>query len=149
MVFPDTSFLCSLYRRLVFTPRAIALMAERREPLAVSSLLLLEFRQSLRLPVLLHSNDRTKGFTQAEASRMLSDLKSDLRNQVFEIKAVDWAAVHQIAEELSERYTASNGHRLADILHVATALHLNVSQFLAFDQNQRTLAESEGLKVDG
>jgi len=80
---------------------------------------------------------------------MLRDLQSDLRSQVLEIKAVDWSFVHQIAEELSERYTVANGHRLADILHVATALHLDVSQFLTFDLNQRTLAESEGLKVGG
>lgn len=149
MIFPDTSFLCSVYRTQEHSRRADAFMEARTEPLAVSSLLLLEFRQSLRLQVRLHSNDRTKGFTQTEATRMLRDLQSDLRSQVLEIKAVDWSFVHQIAEELSERYTVANGHRLADILHVATALHLDVSQFLTFDLNQRTLAESVGLKVGG
>lgn len=39
------------------------------------------------------------------------------------------------------------GHRLADILHVATALHLGVGEFLTFDANQRRLAVSEGLVV--
>jgi predicted nucleic acid-binding protein len=147
MNFPDTSFLCSLYRKQVHSPRAIALMAKRSGPLPVSSLLLLEFRQSLRLQVRLHTKDKTKGFTRNEASQMLRDLQSDLRTKVLEIMPVDWAAVHQTAEELSERYTESKGHRLADILHVATALHLGADEFLTFDSNQKALAEAEGLKV--
>jgi predicted nucleic acid-binding protein len=36
---------------------------------------------------------------------------------------------------------------LADILHVATALHLGADEFLTFDGNQKTLAEAEGLTV--
>jgi hypothetical protein len=39
-------------------------MAGRCGPLPVSSLLLLEFRQSLRLHVRLRSKDETKGFTR-------------------------------------------------------------------------------------
>jgi predicted nucleic acid-binding protein len=39
------------------------------------------------------------------------------------------------------------GHPLADILHVATALHLGVKEFLTFDANQKLLAEAEGMKV--
>jgi predicted nucleic acid-binding protein len=78
---------------------------------------------------------------------MLRDLQSDLRTKVLEVMPVDWSAVHQTAEELSERYTEARGHRLADILHVATALHLGADEFLTFDANQKTLAEAEGLVV--
>lgn len=147
MNFPDTSFLCSLYRRQVHSPRAIAFMTQRSGPLPVSSLLLLEFRQSLRLQVRLHTKDKTKGFTKSEATQMLRDLQSDLRTKVLEVVPVDWSAVHQTAEELSERYTEAKGHRLADILHVATALHLGADEFLTFDANQKTLAEAEGMLV--
>lgn len=147
MNFPDTSFLCSLYRRQVHSPKAITFMAQRTGPIPVSSLLLLEFRQSLRLQVRLHTKDKTKGFPKPEATQMLRDLQSDLRTKVLEIMPVDWAAVHQTAEELSEQYTEVKGHRLADILHVATALHLGADEFLTFDANQKTLAEAEGLVV--
>ncbi|MBN9692578.1 MAG: PIN domain-containing protein [Verrucomicrobia bacterium] len=145
--FTDTSFLCSLYRRQVFSPRANAFMARRGSPLPVSSLLLLEFRQSLRLQVRLHSNDRTKGFSRHEANQMLKDLQSDLRAKVLEVVPVDWSDVHQIAENLSARYTEANGHRFADILHVATALHLSAKEFLTFDENQTLLAEAEGMEI--
>lgn len=43
--------------------------------------------------------------------------------------------------------TRKNGHRTMDILHVATALHLGVTEFVTFDSNQKVLAESEGLVV--
>jgi predicted nucleic acid-binding protein len=147
MIFPDTSFLCSVYRTQEHSAKADAFMAQRSGPVPVSSLLLLEFRQSLRLQVRLHTKDKTKGFTKTEATQMLRDLQSDLRTKVLEILPVDWAAVHQTAEELSERYTESNGHRLADILHVATALHLGADEFLTFDSNQKKLAQAEGLVV--
>jgi predicted nucleic acid-binding protein len=61
--------------------------------------------------------------------------------------APDWADVHRIAEELSAKHTEAGGHRLADILHVATAVHLGAAQFLTFDTNQEKLAEAEGMVV--
>lgn len=145
--FPDTSFLCSLYRRQVHSPKAIAFMATRTGPLPVSTFLLLEFRQSVRFQVRLNAGDKTKGFGKHEATQMLKDLEADLRTKVLEVVAVDWSAVHQRAEELSARHTEHGGHRLADIVHVATALHLGKSDFLTFDGNQKRLAEAEGLKV--
>lgn len=145
--FPDTSFLCSVYRTQIHSPRADAFMEQRTGAIPVSGFLLLEFRQSVRLQVWLHGQDRTKGFSKHEATRMLADLEADLRGKIFEIVPADWAAVHQLAEGLSARRTEAKGHRLADILHVATALHLGVTEFLTFDPNQKRLAESENLTV--
>jgi predicted nucleic acid-binding protein len=48
---------------------------------------------------------------------------------------------------LRHAHTLADGHRLADILHVATALHLGAMEFLTFDSNQKKLAEREGLVV--
>ena len=145
--FPDTSFLCAVHRTQVNSPQADVFMSQRSGPLPVSSLLLLEFRQSTRLQVKLRSSDKKKGFDLLEAVQMLRDLDSDLRNEVLRPAWVDWAVVHQLAEDLSARYTASLGHRLADILHVATALHLGKTEFLTFDANQQRLAEAVGLIV--
>lgn len=145
--FPDTSFLCALYRLQVNSARADAYMAGLAGSLRVSSLLLLEFRQSVRLQIRLHGNDRTKGFPQSEGQQMLRDLQIDLNSGILSTIPVDWAHVHQRAESLSSTYTLVAGHRLADILHVATALHLGVGEFLTFDANQKKLAEAEGLVV--
>jgi predicted nucleic acid-binding protein len=145
--FPDTSFLCALYRPQANSPQADQFMAGLSGTLGVSSLLLLEFRQSVRLQIRLHLNDRTKGFSQSEGQQMLNDLQIDLNAGLLTTTPVDWSAVHQRAEALSSAHTLSAGHRLADILHVATALHLGVTEFLTFGGNQKKLAEAEGLVV--
>ena len=146
--FPDTSFLCALYRTQVHSTRADHFMAGLAgRPLGISSLLLFEFRQSVRLQMRLHLNDRSKGFARTEGQQMLNDLQIDLNAGIIATIPVDWSAVHQRAEALSSAHTLIGGHRLADILHVATALHLGVSEFLTFDGNQKKLAESEGLVV--
>ena len=145
--FPDTSLLCALYRAQVNSPEADQYMLSLTGPLRVSSLLLLEFRQSVRLQIRLYSNDRKKGFSVHVGEQMLRNLQVDLAGGVLASVPVDWAAVHHLAEGLSTRHTSEAGHRLADILHVATALHLGSVSFLTFDQNQRKLAEAEGLHV--
>lgn len=145
--FPDTSFLCALYRTQVNSARADQFMAGLSGALSVSSLLLLEFRQSVRLQIRLHLNDRSKGFPQTQGQQMLNDLQIDLNAGLLSTIPVDWSAVHQRAEALSSAHTIAAGHRLADILHVATALQLGVTEFLTFDANQKRLAEAEGLVV--
>ncbi len=145
--FPDTSFLCSIYRQQIFSPRAVALMASLTTSLPVSSLVLFEFRQSVRLQAGLHRQDRTRGFTSVQAQGMLRDLQSDLAGGIVLVSPVDWADVHHIAERLSAIHTEAEGHRFADILHVATALHLGAAEFLTFDEKQKILAESEGMSV--
>ncbi len=78
---------------------------------------------------------------------MLALLRSDLASGVLEKVAPDWEEVHQIAEGLSAKYTVTEGHRFADILHVATATVLSAAQFLTFDVNQQRLAAGEGMIV--
>lgn len=144
--FPDTSFLCSLYRQQVHSPRAIACMGTL-DALPVSTVLLLEFRQSVRLQTWLHGKDRKRGFSKLEGAGMLQHLQGDLAGGLLKIVPVDWADVHQVAGSLSAKHTESGGHRLTDVLQVATALHLGAREFLTFDTNQRKLAEAEGLVV--
>ena len=147
IISPDTSFICSLYRKQDNSPQAVAYQKTLTDPLPVSSFLLLEFRQSIRFQGRLFENDRTKGFPKNEGMAMLRALQSDLADGVLEMVAPDWADVHRIAEVLSGKYTESGGHRLADILHVATAIHLGAELFLTFDANQKKLAQAEGMEV--
>lgn len=146
-VFPDTSFLCAKYREQSNSRRADAYHETLSNPLAVSSLLLLEFRQSIRFQMRLFSLDRSKGFAKTEGMAMLRALQSDLAQGVFEMTAPDWADVHRIADMLSEKHTEENGYRMTDILHVATAIHLGSEVFLTFDANQKRLAEASGMNV--
>jgi len=145
--FPDTSFLCAIYRRQDNSPAAAAYFKTMPEALHVSGLLLYEFRQSVRFQVWLHGRDKSKGYPQSDCDRALADLQTDLDTGAVVVAAADWPEVHRLAEMLSKRHTASGGHRAFDTLHVATALHLGAREFLAFDANQRKLAAAEKLKV--
>ena len=141
--FPDTSFLCSVYQEQPFSSEADELFSVTPRPLAVSSFLLLEFRRQ----VYLRSKDKNKGFARVEGEAMLRDLRADLSAGVLAAVPVDWTEVHNLAEMPSAKHTEPAGHRLADILHVATALHLGAEIFLTFDANQRKIARAEGMKV--
>lgn len=78
---------------------------------------------------------------------MLLDLKADLVHGDVVTVPAPWPQIHLAAERLSELYTDGGGHRSMDILHVATALELGAREFLTFDENQKKLAEAEGLVV--
>jgi predicted nucleic acid-binding protein len=145
--YPDASFLCSLYRLQRNSYEAVTYHKSMPSRLCVSSLLLLEFRQSIRFQMRLFALDRSTGFAKTEGVAMLRALQSDLSQGVFEMTAPDWADVHRIADMLSEKHTEENGHRMTDILHVATAIHLGSEVFLTFDANQKRLAEASGMKV--
>jgi predicted nucleic acid-binding protein len=147
IAFPDTSFLCAIYRRQDNSPEAAAYFETMPEALHVSGLLLYEFRQSVRFQVWLHARDKGKGYPQADCDHALADLKTDLETGALVVANAEWPDVHRLAETISKRHTIAGGHRSLDILHVATALHLGARQFLTFDASQRKLAAAEELKV--
>ncbi|CAN5128087.1 hypothetical protein BH23VER1_BH23VER1_05730 [soil metagenome] len=122
-------------------------MAATDAPLTVSRLLLLEFRQSVRFQVRRNRLDKTKGFPMSQGDRMLRAIQSDVAVGALAPRSADWPVVYEIAERLSATHTATGGHRLADILHVATALYFGATEFLTFDANQKVLAEAEGMRV--
>jgi predicted nucleic acid-binding protein len=146
-VYPDTSFLCALYREQDNSKTADAFRKAMGEVLPVTALVLFEFRQSVRFQTWLHSKDSRKGYGEKEGAKMLADFQSDMDGGLVRIEPVDWAKVISRAEQLSAQHTGKAGHRAFDILHVATALELDAKEFLSFDAGQRTLAKSGGMKV--
>ncbi len=147
MIFADTSLLCALYRQQDNSSEADRLLKQKAEPIHVSSLVLLEFRQSARFQAFRFSKDRTEGFSKQEAQRMLDTLQANITAGTIVVSPVEWQDVHSIAEKLSAQHTITGGHRTLDMLHVATALHLQAREFLTFDGNQAELAKAAGLKV--
>ena len=147
IAYPDTSFLCAMYRQQDNSPVAAAHFKTMPEALHVSSLLLFEFRQSLRFQVWLHAQNPHKGFPQADCDAALGKLQLNMDMGAVLIFPADWSDVHHIAERISTNHTAERGYRAFDLLHIATALHLGAKEFLSFDDRQRKAAKAEGLKV--
>ena len=147
IAYPDTSFLCAMFRKQANSAEAAKHFAQMSEPLHVASPLLFEFRQATRWQAFLHGNDPKKGFDRATAQAALAKFSANLASGAIVVVPVDWADVASIAERLSAQYTWTEGYRGFDVLHVATALHLGATEFLSFDGKQKDLAEAEGLIV--
>jgi predicted nucleic acid-binding protein len=103
--------------------------------------------QSTRYQVFRFSRDRTQGFSKREAQMMLVVLQENITGGAVLVVPVDWQEVHSMAEQLSSRFTVTGGHRLLDILHLSTAIHLKARKLLTFDKNQINLTKSAGLEV--
>jgi len=146
-VYPDTSFLCSLYREQEHSSSADEYRDSMTGPLPFSRLLEFEFLQAIELQVWLHAQDRTKGYSRHQADQMIADWESDVAAGLNRLVSVDHDLVLGLARKLSRNRTAQGGHRTLDILHVATAVHLQAETFLTFDARQRQLAEASGLTV--
>lgn len=145
--FPDTSFLCALYREQDNSAESRRIYQSLDEPLGISPSVMFEFRQSVRLQVFLNSKDATKGYRLAEAGRVLAKLESNISSGAVSVVTADWPAVLLVAERISATHTVQGGHRSWDVLHVATAVHLGAHTLLSFDGRQRALAAANGLAV--
>ncbi len=145
--YPDTSFLCAFYVRQSNSPLAAAHAAVMREPLHVTAFLVYEFRQSLRFQIWRRAANPREGMALADAQAALSQFESDLTDGIAVLAPCHFHDVFRRAEILSRQHTTRAGHRSFDILHVATALHLEAKEFLSFDAKQRELAAAEKLAV--
>lgn len=147
IAYPDTSFLCSVYRPQAHSAVADAYRRSMDEPLHFTSLLEFEFLQSIRLQVFLHANDRNKGYGRAEADQMAADWQADVASGICRQVGYEAEAVNRLAQSYSELHTMRNGHRSLDVLHLATAVHLGARAFLTFDARQRQLAGMIGIRT--
>ncbi len=147
IAYPDTSFLCSIYRSQVQTEQALLFREAMTEPLYFTSLLEFEFIQAIRLQVWLHAADRTKGYSERKADQMIADWEADVACGANVLVPNDANAVLRLARTFSLKQSALGGHRTLDVLHVATAVHLGAREFLTFDERQRKLAAAAGLAL--
>lgn len=147
IVYPDTSFLCALYRLQDNSALAVRYRDSLEEPVSVTSIVLYEFRQSVRLQIFLHRNDAAKGYGERDGLEMLAKLENHLEAGILRVMAIDWARVANRAETLSALHTLHGGYGGFDVLHVATAVELSSEIFLTFDLRQARLARKAGLKV--
>lgn len=85
----------------------------------------------------------TKGIHQAALAAVDDDFACGRYRQTD----VLWRATLDRACELSRGHTASLGCRSLDILHVASAIELELEHFATFDARQQHLARAAGLKL--
>ncbi len=147
MIYCDTSFLYALYLKQIHTLPALEWYRSTSKQICISELLLMEFRQSVRLQQWLNRRDKTKGFPFQMGQAAINQIDLHVEEKVLHLMSYDWEEIVCLTERLSLMHTFVLGCRLWDIIHVATALHIKVKESLTFDSNQRKLAEAEGLKI--
>jgi predicted nucleic acid-binding protein len=139
--YPDTGFLCSLYAPDAHTPRAVKRMKRQRLPLAWTWLHQLEMRNALRLRVF----RREIVAPQRDAS--FNMVLADLASGILVVATPPLDEMTTEVERLSALHSEALGTRTLDILHVAAALVLGLTEVLTFDARQAALARAVSLKV--
>jgi predicted nucleic acid-binding protein len=132
VIYPDTSFLFSLYVKEDETPQAQAYAEQLAEALTFTAFRLRVFRgelepDKLRRALRLSDEHVTEGFLQHTP--------------------LVWADALREAERLGEAHLTETGARSGDLFHVASAVVLGAREFVTFDQRQTLLARRAGLKV--
>ena len=141
VAYADTGFIASLYLPETTSERAIAAARRLKEPLPVTPLVLLEFRNALNLAV------KRGGIDGKERDTIWRTFEGDIAAGIFVHAPVSVPEVHRKARELSDRYTPQLGTRSLDLLHIAAALTLEAKEMFTFDERQAKAAKAEGLKV--
>ena len=137
----DASFLVSLYNPDANSTAAARIMQSSRCDHVVSTLCEIEFSNALELRVF------RKHALAAQAAASAVELDRDLRGGVFRLQPLTEQAFEK-ARQLSRQHTARLGTRTADVLHVAAALDLGADYLYTFDEQQRKLAKTVGLKLN-
>lgn len=137
----DTGAMAKLYFLEPDSERTVQLLAVYPPPFPFSHWQEIEIRTALRLKVFRGEMSRR------EAQEGLRRLQADLGAGVWQRPAYSLSDVFGEAEGLSAQHAAALGCRTLDILHVATALVLGVSDFLTFDVRQAQLARKAGLRI--
>ena len=141
VAFADTGFIASLYLEETTSKAADAALDGRREPLPVTPLVALEVRNAFNRAV------QRGRITMAQRDALWQDVEADIASGFLVPTPVTSGQLHDKALQLSDRHTPTLGTRSLDLLHVAAALILESKIFFSFDDRQRRVAASEGLKV--
>ena len=77
----------------------------------------------------------------------LASFDEDFTNGMYRQADLLWRATLNRAAELSRTYSTKLGTRSLDVLHVASALELELRYFVTYDIRQERLAQEVGLKM--
>ena len=139
--YADTGFLVKLYLLEPESAQAAAIIQKAKRPNLLSYLSVLELRNAFLLNLF---QKRISETTQRAAWKAF---KTDLEDGIYAVLPLANAEHYDKAGELADRYTAAEGSRSLDLLHVAAALLFGAGELLSYDARQRKVAVCEGLKV--
>jgi predicted nucleic acid-binding protein len=137
----DSSLIVALYLNEADSARADAACASVAPPVRLTDWHRVEIANAFQRAV------KNARITREQATLLWQDFTEDVATGRFEIIKVDHAAVLARTLILTQKHTAKSGTRSLDLIHIASALEIGVTDFLSFDNRQRDAAKAEGLKV--
>jgi predicted nucleic acid-binding protein len=148
----DTNFLVRMYLELPGCDEAVRLLksrgGRRSWPFSVTCLLRFEVVNAVQRMVFESRTGRPWRVTPESAALALSDFEQDLADGLFLVRSS--LTLEDIAHEyesLVARFTAREGFRTYDVIHVAFACTMGCARFLTFDDGAKELARLAGMKV--
>lgn len=141
MAYFDSGVLVKLYLHETNSADATALVQSCPTPSPLTSWQELEVRTAVRLKVFRGE------ITAADLHTALGNLDSDIALGRWHQPHIKLQAVLHKAGVLSEQHAAAIGCRTLDIIHVAAAVVIEVTDFFTFDHRQSELARQAGLTV--
>ena len=120
---------------------ADAALGDKREPLPLTPLAMLELRNAFNRAV------QRQRITTAQRDALWQDVEADIASGFLVPVPIASGPLHDTARKLSDRHTPALGMRSLDLLNVAAALILEARVFFSFDDRQRKAAAGEGLNV--
>lgn len=139
--YADAGFVVSLYKKEATSAEANRTMRRASRPVMLSHLGCLEVRNALRLAVF------RKELLEADRKARWELFEQDVRAGVYAVRPIPQAELYERAGELADKYSAAEGSRSLDLMHIAAALILGAGELLSFDLRQRKVAMREGLQV--
>jgi predicted nucleic acid-binding protein len=137
--YADTSLLFSLYSTDVNSPKADAWRKANPDPLPFTAFHRLELRNALNLAVF------QKWLTPVEVQSAWQEVENDIAAGLLVVRGGLWHRVLIDAESIAANYTPATGCRTLDVLHIAAARLINLTEFCTFDTRQTDLAKKVGL----
>ena len=137
--YADTSFLFSLYVTDANSTKADAWRVANPSPLPFTAFHRVEMRNALSLALY------QKRLTPVEVQAAWQEVENDFAAGLLIGRGGLWHRVMMEAEALALHHTPTTGCRTLDILHVAAARLIGVTEFCTFDTRQFALAGQIGL----
>jgi len=140
MLYLDTSALLKLYIREQGSEAVQAAVASQDFPLPIWEIQEAELINALRLKAFWNE------ITPVQAETQIELFQKRRRQGLYFFPDIERPDLMNTFRQLSAE-TPRLGCRTMDILHVACAIEISATEFLTFDQRQRSLAIHAGLNV--
>jgi predicted nucleic acid-binding protein len=137
--YADASLLFSLYSTDTNSPKADAWRMANPDPLLFTAFHRLELRNALNLAVF------QQRLTPGEVQSAWQEVEKDIAAGLLISSGGLWHRVFGEAEFLAANHTSAVGCRTLDVLHVAAAKLVGVTEFSTFDTRQADLVKKVGM----